>query len=354
MPVIDYIREDLRGWQNYQVQPISGRKMDANESPFSLPEEVKKALSQWILEQEDLHYYPDTDNTILRESVGKYYGLDPAWVTCGVGSDQLIDLLTKVFLMPGESILVPSPSFSMYQTAAEINHGRAEAFPLDEAHDFAFPVDEILQTMERIRPKILFLCTPNNPTGEIIGREDLERILEKASGIVALDEAYGEFSGEDHLDLIRRYDNVVILKTFSKAYGLAGLRVGYALAQPSLIQAIDLVRAPYNLNTFSQKAASLLLGRKEYEEQIHWITAERDRMYRELSELNGQKGFYCYPSRANFLFMRSEVKDLGQKLLDKGLLVRAYGGSMKRYIRVSVAEEEANTCLITSLKEILA
>ena len=354
MSIERYIREDLRGWQNYQVQPISGRKMDANESPFLLSEEVKEQLSRWILEQEDLHYYPDTDNTVLREKIGTFYGVDPDWVTCGVGSDQLIDYLCKLFLEPGDTILVPSPSFSMYQITAQIDHGRAEAFPLDESNDYAFPAEEILKALKDSKPKMLFLCTPNNPTGQSVEDAVLEHILEAADCIVVLDEAYGEFSEQDHLDLVRRYPNLVILKTFSKAYGLAGLRVGYAIAQPELIRGIDTVRAPYNLSTFSQQAAAFILGRPEYTEHIRWIIGERKRIYEAIQPLEGRQGLYCYPSQANFLFLRSDLTDLAERLLKKGLLVRAFGGEMKHYIRVSVAEEEANTLFIESIKEIFS
>ena len=348
-----YIREDLRNWENYQVQPVTGRKMDANESPFPLDQSVRDMLSAWILEKEDLRLYPDTDNTVLREAIAAYYGLSPENVTCGVGSDQLIDYLTKLFLEPGETILVPSPSFSMYQTAAEINHGKAVSFPLEPENDFQFSAEMILKSLKEVRPKILFLCSPNNPTGQGLKREDLLSILSKAGCVVVLDEAYGEFAENETLDLISRFPNLVSLRTFSKAYGLAGLRVGYALADPEMIRAIDRVRAPYNLNTFSQIAASCVIGRAEYKEHIRTIISERDRMYKALGALEGIKGFHCYPSQANYLFMRSDLPDLGARLLEKGLLVRAYGGKMSAYPRVSVSDPETNTLFLEAIKEIL-
>ena len=353
MGIEKYIREDLKGWVNYQVQPVTGRKMDANESPFPIEQEVRQQLAEWLLEDEDLRYYPDTDAVELRKTIASYYGVDMDQITCGVGSDQIIEYLTKLFLEPGDTILVPAPSFSMYATAAVLNRGTAVAFELDPAQDFVFPVDDILEKMQELKPKILFLCTPNNPTGSSLSKEDLVKILEQADCIVALDEAYGEFAGQNNLDLIAKYPNVISLRTFSKAYGLAGLRVGYAIGNPEIIQAIDTVRAPYNLNTFSQKAAQLVLGRPEYKEHIAWICQERDRMYALLKEWEGRSGLYCYPSDANFLLMRSEVENLGDKLLEQGLLVRKYKGNMASYIRVSVADQESNDRFIKAMGEII-
>ena len=348
-----YMRRDLLDWENYKVQPILGRKMDANESPFALPEAVRRQLADWLMTEEDFNIYPDTDNTILRKAIANYYQFGMDWITAGVGSDQLIDLLCKAFLEPGDCILVQSPSFSMYQTTAEINHGRAVSIPLKPEEDFRFSADDIIEMMQKEQPKLLFICSPNNPTGCGIEKEDLIRILKAARCVVILDEAYGEFSSADTLDLIREWPDLVSLRTFSKAFGLAGLRCGYALAHPDMIRAIDTVRAPYNLNTFAQKAGALVLSRPEYKERIAWIIAERDRMQKCLQSLEGIRGFHLFPSQSNFLFIRSDVEDLGGKLLDKGLLVRAYGGAMACYIRVSVSDRESNDLFLQAIEEII-
>ncbi len=324
MSARDFLRQDLLNWENYQVQPIRGRKMDANESPFALPRAVRQELADWLLNEEDFNIYPDTDNTVLREAISAYYGFGMDWITAGVGSDQLIDLLCKAFLEPGECIVVQSPSFSMYQTSAEINHGRAVSVPLLAEADFRFSADDIIEMVNKEKPKLLFICSPNNPTGCGIEKKDLIRILEAAHCVVVLDEAYGEFASSDTLDLICEWPDLISLRTFSKAFGLAGLRVGYALAHPDMIKAIDTVRAPYNLNTFTQKAAALVLGRPEYKERIGWIIRERERVQEALAVLEGVQGFHLFPSQSNFLFLRSDVESLGAKLLEKRLLVRAY------------------------------
>ena len=353
MQVKDYIRRDLRGWQNYQVQPVSGRKMDANESPFPLPDAVKRELSRWLLEEENFRLYPETDNTELRETIAAGCGIRPDQITCTVGSDQMIDYLTKVFLEPGESILVPEPTFSMYETAAVINHGRAFSFPLDEAHDYRYDAEVLLESVRKVEPKLLFLCTPNNPTGAAMPLSSLQEIAEQTTCLIVLDEAYGEFSDVDTLPLILEYPRIISLRTFSKAYGLAGLRVGYAIADPDLIRAIDLVRAPYNLNTFSQKAAALVFGRAEYREHVGWIRAERDRMYQALKEMEGVRGFHCYPSDANYLFMKSDVKNPGAYMLRQGLLPRSYGESMAGCLRVTVSDRDSNDLFLAQMRRML-
>ena len=352
MKIQNLMRRELRDMVNYQVQPVAGIKMDANESPFPLSRELRGELAKWIQEEETLRYYPDTDCIQLRQAIADFYDLSMEQVLCGVGSDQIIDYLMKAFLEEGDAILVPEPSFSMYALSAKINHGRAVPFALNP-EDFSYPADTILDLCQELKPKILFLCTPNNPTGSELGRQDLEKILAGASCIVALDEAYGEFSGQTNLDLIETYPNLVSLRTFSKAYGLAGLRVGYTLGSREMIQALDAVKAPYNLSTLAQIAAEKVLRRPEYREHIAWIRGERDRMYEQLRQLEGKRGFYCYPSSANFFLMRSDVEDLSGQLLERGLLVRAYSGPMKSYIRVSVATQEGNDLFLASLWEIL-
>ena len=352
MDIRTFIRKDLRDMVNYQVQPVRGIKMDANESPFPMSRELRGEIAKWIQEEETLRFYPDTDCVELRRTIAETSGLSADQVLCGVGSDQIIDFLMKTFLEEGDTILVPEPSFSMYALSAKINHGKAVAFDLN-AEDFSYPIDTILQLCRERKPKILFLCTPNNPTGSPLERCELERILEGVSCIVALDEAYGEFSGQNDLDLIETYPNLVSLRTFSKAFGLAGLRVGYALGSREMIQALDTVKAPYNLSTIAQLTAAKVLRRPEYKEHIAWILRERDRMYEQLRQLEGKQGFYCYPSSANYFFMRSNVENLGALLLERGLLVRAYTGSLKSYIRASITTQEGNDLFLASLWEIL-
>ncbi len=349
--VEELLRPEIRRMENYQVQPVSGEKLDANESPFSLPAGLKEKLIGWLMEEEDLRVYPDTDCIELREALAEKYGLRKENVLCAVGSDQLIDYLSRAFLSEGDRILVPEPSFSMYSLSAVINHGAAAAFPLGE--DFAYPVETILEWCASVRPKILYLCTPNNPTGNGIPEADLRRLIREAGCIVALDEAYGEFCGENHTAWIREFPHLVILKTFSKAYGLAGIRTGYALGSEEIIRALDKVRAPYNLGTLSQKIALWALCQPEYEAEIHQVVNERDRMYAALQKYNGTHGFFIYPSSANFFLMRFGRENPGQALLDAGFLVRAYGGKMRRFVRVTVGRPDQNDRLLRQIMKII-
>ena len=349
--VEELARREIRRMENYRVQPVTGEKLDANESPFPLSDGLKARLADWLTKEEDLRVYPDTDCVELREALAEKYGVKKENLLCTVGSDQLIDFLNRAFLEEGDRVLVPEPSFSMYALSAVLNHGQAEAFSLGE--DYAYPVEAILEQCRRVRPKILYLCTPNNPTGNRIPEADLRRLVKEAGCIVALDEAYGEFCKEDHTSWIREFPHMVILKTFSKAYGLAGIRAGYALGDPEIIEILDRVRPPYNLGTLSQKIALFALTQPEYKEQIEAICKERDRIYEALKIYNGKKGFYVYPSEANFLLIKFGRENPGQALLAAGLLVRAYGGKMSRFVRATVGRPDQNDRLIRRITRMI-
>ncbi len=351
MSVRKWMRRDLQDLEVYQVQPVFGVKMDANESPFSLKREVREQLAQWILEEEDLQYYPDTDCIALRQRIAAYYGLCTEQVFCGVGSDQIIDCLSKAFLEEGDTILAPAPSFSMYGLTARINHGEAASFPLDE--NFEYDLSALMAAYEQKHPKLLYICSPNNPTGRLIKDSVLKQILDSVECIVVLDEAYGEFAGADHVGWLAEYPNLVILKTFSKSYGLAGLRVGYSLSSPEIREILDTVRAPYNLNTFSQMAACAILGRPEYEERARFLAEERARVYRGLKTLETVSDLKVYASDANFLFIDCGIEGVAERLKERGLLIRAYSGKMSQYIRMSVGTREENDRFLRAMQEIL-
>ena len=342
----ELVRPEVLRWENYQVQPVTGCKMDANESSFPLPESVLQAAIEW-LKHEDLRIYPDTDCLELRKAIAGRYGLSVHEIICTVGSDQLIDYLSKAFLSEGDRIVVPRPSFSMYALSAEINHGSAVPFELTE--DLRYPVDQILEICRQNRPKILYLCNPNNPTGGVIPEEDLRRLIEGTDAIVALDEAYAEFAGFDHAEWTKEYPRLIVLKTFSKAYGLAGLRIGYGIAQAPLIRVLDKVRAPYNLGTFPQILAREALKCPEYAERIRITASERDRIYAALAPYAGRNGFMIYPSRANFLYMRTGSAGIEEYMLARGLSVRFYGDAAGT-IRVTVGRPEQNDALIEALR----
>ncbi len=349
------VRGSVERMEVYKVQPVEGIKLDANESPYGMPEDVKQALASWLLEEENLREYPDTDCLQLRARISSYYGLAPENVLPAVGSDQLIDLLGKTFLEEGDRILVPDPSFSMYAISAAVNHGKAVPFPLTA--DYEYDPGVILQKAAEVSPKIVYLCSPNNPTGGVIEEDDLRYLLENLSCVVVLDEAYGEFSGETHASWVKEFPNLAVLKTFSKAYGLAGLRVGYMLASEELTEALNKVRAPYHLNTFSQKAAVLLLGHPAIAAQVNEIAAERERLYAALAPYNGKKGFRVYPSRANYLYITTGGQEGGLPFETLSGAMKKAGVSLRIWpggaLRATVGTHEQNDVWLAVLTQLL-
>ena len=340
-----WIREDLRNFKPYSVEDVGyAVKMDANESPFFLPGPVKQNIIQWLQRDENLHLYPDTSNTVLREKLATFWNMEAENITCGVGSDQIIDCIAKAFLEAGESILTIEPTFSMYAQSAVINKGRV--ISLADTNDIIRVAKEPQNNV-----KVLFLCTPNNPTGHNMEPPDIIRLLRVLDLPVVIDEAYAEFSETSMVEYIREYNNLIVLRTFSKAFGLAGARVGYALAQRELIEAIDVVRPPYNLSALSlQLAVAVLENSMVYRERVQILKKERDRVF---EALEGNSLLKVYPSEANFLYIESR-QDLGKLLKEQGIAVRMFpqGEDGVFRIRISIGLPAQNDLVIAGLSKL--
>ncbi|HHW67247.1 histidinol-phosphate transaminase [Defluviitalea raffinosedens] len=347
----DYIRKELREFKPYHAafrpQKI---KLDANESPFSLSENVKSKLIQWIEKEENLNLYPDTDSTELREALASFWKVNVENVICGVGSDQLIDCMMKVFLEPGDRVVIPDPSFSMYRSTTILNHGVPIEVKLNE--DYTYPVSEIIKTCNKYNSKILILCTPNNPTGNLLPTRQIEEIAQNVKCPILIDEAYGEFSNETMIPLIEKYPHMVVFRTFSKAYGLAGLRVGYGIGDREIIDAIYLTKPPYNLNVLSQKIATWVLqDEKVNRERIDYLKTEREYLIKELRKIPNIKVF---DSDANFILIETQNSELANQLEKKEIFVRSFGvceGTL--LLRITVGTKEQNEKLLKVLKSII-
>lgn len=345
-----WLRKDLRDVKNYQVnEEIKGLKLDANESPYGLPKEIMEDFTAYIENDYASQLYPDTDCSALRKELSKKWNVPRDQVIVGVGSDQLIDYLCRGFLEPGEKVLVPYPSFSMYGITAKLNHGQPVSYSLRE--DFSYPVDTIIERVKEENPKLLFLCTPNNPTGNILTLEEIEKIAKEVDCILVVDEAYAEFCEETAIDLVEKYPQMIVLRTFSKAWGLASLRIGYGIGSRELIECLGKVKAPYNVNTLSQQLALQVLLKEELRQQeVEKIIGLRDEFVEAIKPL---KAFKLYPSKANFLLIQSKVPDLDQRLRAEGILIRAFKEDvLKDCYRVSIGNEQDQKRLIAILKKI--
>ncbi len=329
------------------LPPESIIKLDGNENPYGCAPSVNQAL----FEHEFYHIYPDNEQRQLRQALEKYTGVPARRILAGCGSDEMIDLVVKLLLDPGDIVINFVPTFSMYSYAAENSAGRV----LDMHRDENFVIDTARAVEAAIdqKAKLIFLASPNNPTGNITPREDIMRLL-KTGTIVVLDEAYYEFSGETALDLVNAFDNLIILRTFSKWAGLAGLRIGYGIFPDVLMPYLWRIKTPYTVNKAAQIAAIISLQeRAYYQKTIKALIQERDRMLELLSSI---PNFTPYPSRANFVLCRvagGRAKSIHDALISNGISLRYFDSpKLHDYLRISAGKPEHTDALIAALRRI--
>ncbi|MFP4646467.1 MAG: histidinol-phosphate transaminase [Candidatus Acetothermia bacterium] len=329
------IREKVKSFEPYEGGGESPDiRLDRNESPFDLPSELKSEVLD-KLRKVPFNRYPSTSARPLRKKLARFLGLNLDMVVVGNGSDELIPYFIKLF--DGDRIVVVSPTFDMYRFYGALEGLEVVEVPLKE--DFQLPLSELKRQVQDARA--LILCSPNNPTGNCYRRKEIVELLETETPLI-LDEAYHEFAGRSQQDLLEDFDNLVLLRTFSKAFSLAGARVGYALASDDIIDYLLRIKPPYNLSTLAIKTAETVLEQPQImEERVQYIVEERNRMISELKE-------YCYPSQANFVLMNL---DLHQYLKKRGILVREFSDPLADKIRVTVGERSANDKLIEAIKD---
>jgi len=320
--------------------------LDANEMPFDLSESLKQEILK-ELSLVEWNRYPDIYCDKLRIALGEYVEKDYGMIAVGNGSDELISLALRALVGIGESIMTVEPTFSMYSFYAKLNGIEVLNFNLED--DFELDIVRLKKTLKTEKPKMLILCNPNNPTGSCIDIEDIKEIASDYDGYLMLDEAYYEFYGISGIGLLENYKNVIILRTLSKAFGLAGLRVGYAVASKKIIESIFAVKSPYNVNSLTQTAALKVLEHmEEVKERVELIKTERERMY---NQLNIVKDIMVYPSKANFLLIKSsDSGQISEKLKKKNIRIRYFETCiLKDFIRVSIGSREENDKLIEVL-----
>ena len=340
-----YLKKSLVGRTPYYSKMITdGIILNANESAFTTPKEIMDLVKK-EMDNLDLRRYPDTDNTIVREAIAKSYNIDIKNLTCGVGSDQLLDCIFKS-IIEDEFIIACNPTFSMYKEYASYTNGKF--IDIDFLDGFIYDIDTILDSIKKYDPKLVIICSPNNPTGSIMERCDLVKIIEATNGVVLLDEAYAEFYRSNY-DLALKYDNVIVLKTFSKAYALAGIRLGYAISSFDLIDTINVVKPPYNLSTLSQLIASIAINNKDlYAKQIENIVKLKDELYNELDKL----GLNPARSYSNFIFLKLNDK-IADNLLKNKIYIRKLMYNNEFWYRINTGTKEENEILIKKIKEAL-
>lgn len=317
-----------------------GVLLDANENAFG-------SVIELPFDQE-LNRYPDPDSLMLKEELAKFLGVEVENLFVGVGSDEVIDLLIRVFVGENEEVIICEPTYGMYKVAAEMNGAVVKTCLLNR--DFQIDFQSIEQSIS-LKSKLLFCCSPNSPIGNMLKTQDIEKLCKIFPGIVVLDEAYIEFSSEpSFVERLSDFQNLVILRTFSKAWGLAGLRVGYCVADREIINYLNKVKPPYNLNRISCLLATKALKNKErLYDMKNQILQERKWLKRQLEKM----GFVVYPSETNFLLVRMPKASLVvQKLVrDFGIVVRDFSDKplLEDCVRITVGTFKQNNAFIQSL-----
>jgi histidinol-phosphate aminotransferase len=336
--------ETLKGKIEVPVDGII--KLDANENPYGCSPRVNQALADYP----DINVYPDSGQTELRKQLQEYTGVTMEHIVAGAGSDQLIDLIMRLFITPGDEVINCIPTFAMFHFFIELNKGTPIEVIRDE--NFCVDVDAVKKAINK-KTKLILLATPNNPTGTVIPRKDILEILDTGLPVV-VDEAYYEFTGETVAPLVGKYNNLMVLRTFSKWAGLAGLRIGYGLFPTKIADCLLRIKEPYSVNVAAQVAVQESLKDVDYlMNTVKTIIAERERLFSRLKSIEWLKS---YPSQANFILcsvLEGEARELQQKLEDRGILVRYFDQPLlKDSIRISIGRPEENDILMETLNEI--
>ncbi len=323
-------------------------KLDQNENTFGFPGFLKENFWQRA-QQLNWERYPDFQMERLTERIADYVQMPAENVLVGSGSNSLIQALLMVTLAPGDRFIVPEPTFTLYGLFGKMLGAEVVSCRL-HAENFSLPMEEMLAACRSPRAKLLVLCTPNNPTSNSFPLAQLRELLQAFPGLVVIDEAYQEFSAQDAKPLLREFENLVILRTFSKALSLAGMRVGYMMAAPEICNEVRKARLPYSVNLFSETAVLVALDEISYlKEQVREIIAQRETLLPALREF---PNLHVYPSDANFILVRAKNgAALFQHLLRDGILVRdvsSYPG-LENCLRLSVGTKEQKQHLLESV-----
>ena len=356
-------------------QRTEGRiiKLDGNENPYGCSPKVPEALANYPY----YHIYPDPEQRILRQALEKYTGLSSKYLICGSGSDELIDLILRLFLEPGDKVINCPPTFGMYPFSTDVCGGKVVDVPRSE--DFNLDMMGIKRALTE-KAKVIFVASPNNPTGNTITKQEIVELVDTGK-IVVVDEAYFEFSNVTMADLVPDYPNLIVLRTFSKWAGLAGLRIGYGFFPIEMVNYLMKIKQPYNINVAAQAAVLASLADIDFlRGNIEKIVTERERLFTKLKELDWLRP---YPSGGNFILCllqyrsetlaschsesekqpknlaqekrseESQAKIIWQQLCQKGIFIRYFDTPrLKDYLRMSVGKPEDTDALIEALRSL--
>jgi len=355
---MSYFRDNIEKAKGYEpgFQPGGAEvvKLNTNENPYPPSAQVLKAISEISAEQ--LRRYPDPMGNMFREAAGALNGVEPDWILCCNGGDDLLRMAFSAFCDRRRPVAYPVPTYSLYPVLANIQNCRAIEVAFDE--EFNLPA-----RLARVRAALTIVCNPNAPSGTVVAAEELASLASEISGVLLIDEAYVDFAERNCTELVKQFENVIILRSLSKGYSLAGLRFGYAIAQPGLISGLVKVKDSYNVDAIAIAAATAAIKDREYfKGNIEKIKAERSRLAEQLKGL----GFELPKSWSNFVFaghpstgstsspQASKAKDIYDKLVQRNIYVRYWEQTgIENKLRITVGTRQQNDTLLAALKEII-
>ncbi len=347
-----YFRPSINAMSGYVPgeQPPPGTKvikLNTNENPYPPSPEALKVLRE--LEGELLRRYPDPMAGAFRKAASEVLGVHTDWILVGNGSDDLLTMIIRACSEPGRRVVYPMPTYVLYRTLAQIQGAEFVEVPYHE--DYSLPVEQLIEA----QGAVTFVASPNSPSGTVASMELLDKLAAQLSGVLVIDEAYVDFAESDALELVKKYDNVMILRTLSKGYSMAGLRLGFGVANPTLLEGLIKVKDSYNVDAVACAVGAAAIADQNHKTaNAQKIKASRAQMADELQQL----GFYVLPSQANFLLAQSpsgNAEYLYQSLKERGILVRYFNQPrLTDKLRITVGTPEQNERLIKKLGEVLA
>lgn len=334
------VRENVKKLTPYscardEFKGSSGIFLDANENPWG-----------------NLNRYPDPYQKELKKAVSEFKGIPVENIFLGNGSDEIIDLCFRVFCQPGvDKALIFPPTYGMYEVSASVNDVQIIKVPLNQS--FQIDIQKVTPLLSDRNLKLIFICSPNNPTGNSINTSDVEFILSQCSGIVVIDEAYIDFSDKPSLrSLTGKYPNLIVMQTFSKAFGLASVRVGMAFTNKDIVQYFNKIKPPYNISTINQRRAlERIIKPEKMARQVRKIRKEKEKLVSKLAKLDLTE--LIYPSDANFILVKVKDPDLiYSELVKRNIITRNRSSVVNGCIRITVGKPSENRQLLSALKTI--